>query len=107
MPRFLLRTPFVVAALAASGCPTPMTTRLPEIAPRDPRVEKKSFERFDPFPDPDLGPDTLARPLGFQTERTQERRNYEDRIFQGRPRETAPGGPAFPPSGARYPESLQ
>lgn len=96
----------VLATLSAVGCFNPMTTRLPQVAPRDPRVEMKSMERYDPFPDPDLGPDTQVRPRGFETERTMPRRNYEDRIMQGRQREY--GAPAYPPAtGWRYPQSLQ
>ena len=93
--------------MIASGCVNPATTRLPDLYTRDPRVEIKSLARHDPFPDPELGPDTQVRPRGFETERTTPRRNYEERILQGGHPEFGPPIPPGMPMGSQYPNSLQ
>lgn len=95
---------FVLAgAVSVTGCLNPMTTRLPEIAPRDTRVELRSLARHDPFPDPDLGPDTFARPRGFENERPQPRRLYEERLLQGQQPEFARPMPSMPGAAREYP----
>lgn len=103
-----IRPPSAIAgllALFATGCLNPMTTRLPELQARDPRVELRSMARHDPFADPDIGPDTQVRPRGFETERTMPRRIYEERILQGGQPEFGP--PMMPAPGAsRYPQAL-
>jgi hypothetical protein len=98
-------TAIAVGATFVLGCVNPRTTRLPDLYTRDPRLEIRSLARFDPFPDPELGPDTQVRPRGFETERTMPRRNYEERLLQGAPPEFGPAMP--PPTSGRYPQSLQ
>lgn len=93
-----------VATLLLSGC---MTTRLPQLPPRDPRVELKSFERHDPFPDPDQGPDLYVRPRGFENERPMPRRIYEERLLQGQQPENLPPASPFPSTGLRYSNVVQ
>src|SRR5690606_38402353 len=54
-----------VGSAAVCGCVNPMNTRLPTVATPPPPVEKRSYDIHDPFPDEDLGPDTMTRPRGF------------------------------------------
>ena len=81
------------AWLAAAGCINPRTTELPTLRPsRPPAAERRSLERFDPFPDPTLGPETETRPESFQRGREPQRRAQENQHFQG----AAPAGPVAP-----------
>ena len=67
--------PSVAAALllAAGGC-NPRTTRLPDFGPLPPiQVEGPSQERFDPFADDDLGPETNTRPPDYLNGRPDAR----------------------------------
>jgi hypothetical protein len=87
------RTIWLAAALAGlAGCPNPMTTRLPTLAPAPNAAERQSQGHFDPYPDPNLGPETNTRPRDFQMPRTQQRQASEGRMFQGAP----PAGSAAP-----------
>lgn len=69
--------------LLLAGCLNPALTRLPALHPGHPQVEKRSFERHDPFPDRLMGPDTEVRPREFNEQRTEPRRALEERLFQG------------------------
>lgn len=75
----------ILAGLAvcffASGCLDPRFTRLPQWYARHPVAENAAFELTDPFPDPDLAPDTFARPRGYTTPRTEPRRAAEQRLL--------------------------
>ncbi|MCC7424539.1 MAG: hypothetical protein IT428_30090 [Planctomycetaceae bacterium] len=93
----------LASAVSVTGCLNPMTTRLPELAPRETRSELRSLARHDPFPDPDLGPDTFARPRGFENERPAPRRLYEERLMQGQQPEFAPNMPVAPAASYSYP----
>jgi hypothetical protein len=84
-----------------SGCFSPFHTRLPTFVNRSPEVEKRSFSLHDPLPDRDLGPDTLARPRGFNDQRSEPRRTLEGRGLIGSP---LPPDSQIPPSGLEYPE---
>ena len=63
------------AAAAAAGC-NPQFTRYPRLGPLPPEpFERSSQERFDPFPDDDLGPETFTRPQDYQNERGEQRKS--------------------------------
>jgi hypothetical protein len=46
-------------------------------------VEKQSYRIHDPFPDEDLGPDTMTRPRGFVEPRSEPRKILESRSLLG------------------------
>ena len=79
--------------LLLAGCLNPARTRIPTFEAGHPRVEKRSFERHDPFPDRLTGPDMEVRPRSFNNQRTEPRRALEERLFQG----TTSPGPNTPP----------
>ena len=89
-----------------AGCITPWNTRMPTVEPSHPAVERRSFQVHDPFPEEDLGPDTMVRPREFREPRELPRRAVEGRSFLGMPAESAPVGPAFPPTTQNYPHSV-
>ena len=98
IPRLLGLT-VLAAAAAATGC-SPQFTRYPSLGPLPPeRVERASQERFDPFPDDDLGPETFTRPQDYQNERTEQRKTL------GSPRGGTPypGDPFLSGAAAGYP----
>ena len=100
--RHILPPLAAAVAVALCGC-NPRNTRLPVPGPLPPvRIEGPSQERFDPFADEDLGPDTFTRPPDFQNGRDNTRTLLENRRG-GRP--PASQGPlnAFPGLGGRYP----
>jgi hypothetical protein len=72
-----------IVCLLLAGCVNPAFTRLPTFDAGHPFVEKRSFERHDPFPDRLDGPDTQVRPREFNDQRTEPRRALEERLFQG------------------------
>ena len=92
------------AALAACGCasrdfrcPTPF---LPPVG-----VEGPSQERFDPFADDDLGPETNTRPPDYLNGRPATRRQFPT----GPVRPPAGQGPLspFPGLGGLYPDAVR
>ncbi len=97
----------LAAGLLLPGCLTPINTRLPSLVPSHPSVEKRSYERHDPFPDRWLGPDTQVRPRGFNNQRTEPRRALEERLFQGNAAQRP--GPANGPDirGSKYRNSVR
>lgn len=74
-----------------AGCLNPATTRLPTCAQSPQSIERRSLGHFDPFPDPDLGPETGSRPPDFTEPRDQTRAAREGQILRG-----APAGPVAP-----------
>lgn len=70
-------------SVAACGCFTPFNTRLPTLNTPPAPVEKQSYSIHDPFPDEDLGPDTMSRPRGFNEPRAEPRKILESRALLG------------------------
>ncbi|MEM9702542.1 MAG: hypothetical protein AAF907_08870 [Planctomycetota bacterium] len=105
--RRLLAAGALCASLAApAGC-NPFTTRTPNLGPLPPPfIEGPSQERFDPFPDEDLGPDTFTRPIDYQIGRDENRTLLENRTA---PRPPASQNPLdmFPGNGGLYPNVVQ
>jgi len=95
-----------IAMLSPVGCFHPAQTRLPTLQTGPPQVEKRLYERHDPFPDRDMGPQMESRPRGFDLQRAQPRRSAEERTLRGLRRDN--GSAARPPSSTRknYPDSL-
>src|SRR3712207_9149809 len=62
-----------------AGCITPWNTRLPTFEPRPPALERRSFQVHDPFPEDDIGPETMVRPREFREPRDETRRATEGR----------------------------
>ena len=94
-------------ALACAGGCNPRTFRLPTAGPLPPvRVEGPSQERFDPFADDDLGPETFTRPPDFENNRPEQRRQIGGGV---RPAVTPGQGPLdpFPGLGGRYPNVVR
>lgn len=54
----------------SSGCLNPQNTTLPDLNPRHPETELRSYERFDPFTLGDMGPETFTRQRDFSQPRT-------------------------------------
>lgn len=105
MRSFLYAAFAAVAVCAVVGCPNPRNTRFPMLAPSNPDVERRLLERHDPFPDANLGPETVQRPRGTVRQRTVPRKAYEDRVLNGLKYESVPPGQPIPPS-ARYPDAV-
>ncbi len=64
----------LLTAITLSGCITPWNTRLPQLGWEDPKTALKEEERFDPYPMPDLGPQTYTRQRDTVTPRAEPRR---------------------------------
>ncbi len=96
-----------VGTVCLGGCLNPMTTRLPTLATGDPRAEKRSLERFDPFPSTTEGPATYSRPRGFIEQRSEIRRTRENERFRGFNRENVPEGQAIPSAELEYPNTVR
>ncbi|MEZ6122554.1 MAG: hypothetical protein R3C49_05185 [Planctomycetaceae bacterium] len=81
-------------ALILGGCFSPMHTRFPTVYTGYPRSERMAYQQQDPFPDPDIGPDSSGRPREYARPRTAPRKAAEQRLFQGLPNtpENIPGG---------------
>ena len=80
-----------IGCLLQWGCFNPALTRLPAFNAGHPLVEKRSYERHDPFPDRLNGPDTQVRPRDFNDQRSESRRALEERLFQvARPDSNSP-----------------
>jgi hypothetical protein len=97
----------LLMSLVTTGCFNPAITRLPEVAAGQPQVEKRSFERHDPFPDRALGPDMQVRPRAYNDQRTVPRKSLEERLFQGTSDSVT--NPAAGPDlrGAQYKDSVR
>jgi len=69
----------VLIAVSGLGC---QETRFLSCRARDPRVESRSYDTHDPYPDESLGPETFSRPLTFQEPRTYDRYKFDYRNLQ-------------------------
>ena len=97
--------PLIAGAVLACGC-NPRFTRLPDLGPLPPPgVEGPSQERFDPFADDDLGPETNTRPPDFRNGRP----GLRGQLPSGRVGAPAGQGPlnAFPGLGGLYPDAVR
>lgn len=90
--------PLIILALAVGslGC---SETRFLSCQTRDPRVEAKSYDLHDPFPDESMGPETFSRPRTFQEPRSDTRKSLELRNLQASRGVTPPAQLAWEPSG--------
>ena len=75
-------------AAMLAGCATVAPPRL--LHPGTAQTQQRRAEEFDPYPLPELGPPTEARPRGFllpapDTERVQNADTYVDRFRQPPP----------------------
>ena len=97
--------PCVAAAVLAAACGcNPRFTRLPDLGPLPPPgIEGPSQERFDPFADEDLGPETNTRPPDYLNGRPNLRQLGPVR---GAPASQGPLMP-FPGLGGRYPNVVR
>ncbi len=68
-----------------TGCLNPNFTRLPSWYAAFPAAENAAYNRQDPFPDPDIGPETDSSPRGYERPRSTARQAAEQRLFQGLP----------------------
>lgn len=87
--------------VAVSGCINPSNTRLPTLHSPPAPVEKQSYRIHDPFPDENLGPDTMTRPRGFSEPRAEPRKILESRALLGLDR------PPLPPNSFNYPDAVR
>ncbi|QDU81831.1 hypothetical protein Pla110_35820 [Polystyrenella longa] len=78
-------------SLSALGCMNP-NIRWPQLYNPDLLSERRSIERYDPFPDEDAAPETFTRPPSYTQQRTDIRRSSEQRAFEG----TLPSASAGP-----------
>lgn len=101
----VVRACLIGASLLPAGCMS-YWTQMPTFQHGDPQLEKRGYERFDPFPDEDLGPDTMTRPRGFMEQRTMPRRAIEDRGQQFGQPAAGPATPQPPPSSWNYPDAV-
>lgn len=76
-------TGVAATCLLMTGCFSDAFTRLPAFGNGQPQVEKRSFERHDPFPDKMSAPDMQVRPREFSNQRSEPRRALEEKLFQG------------------------
>ncbi|MFH5805830.1 hypothetical protein [Alienimonas sp. DA493] len=91
---------------ATLGC-NPFATRLPTPGPLPPTyIEGPSQERFDPYADEDMGPETFTRPTDFQTGRDETRTLLENRRAPAPPAGQGPLEP-FPGTGGLYPNVVE
>jgi hypothetical protein len=93
--------------LLMTGCFSDAFTRLPAFESGQPQVEKRSYERHDPFPDVLSAPDMQVRPREFSNQRSEPRRALEEELFQGMKDNGGfpPGGPDL--RGSQYRDSVR
>lgn len=96
----------VMVSLLNVGCLNPRFTRLPTFEPSHPMAENRAIQRTDPFPDPDLGPETFTRPRGYTRPRTEPRRAAEQRMLHGLQVGPESSAPAFTPGASKYSNSV-
>ena len=110
-PRSTALTLAACALACAGGCANSRQFRCPTPGPLPPvNVEGPSQERFDPFADQQLGPDTFTRPPDFENNRPNQRRQVGGGFGRGvRPPVTPGQGPLdpFPGLGGTYPNVVR
>ena len=102
--RQLFRNLGVIWCLGCCGCLNPFNTRFPTVGTAPPPVEARSYTLHDPFPDEDVGPDTMTRPRGFEEPRAEPRKTLEGRALLGL--EPVPNS-TIPPSSFNYPNTVR
>ena len=85
---------WLLIMLVLTGCQNTQETRFLSCIPRPPRVEARSYDLHDPFPDESIAPNTFTRPRGFIKPRTEQRKTNDLRFLQAA-REFAPSTHAF------------
>ena len=90
-----------------SGCVNPLNTQFPQPFPTSMQAEELSYRFHDPFPDNDIGPQTMTRPPSYMDQRSQERRAAENRMLRGYNLQEAPVSAVPPRAAYQYPESVQ
>lgn len=77
------RMVFNFSCLVASllvGCQGGGTLRWPTMYPQEPAAQRQDAERFDPFPESDIGPSESLRPRDGQVQRSEPRRTREKSV---------------------------
>ena len=87
--RHAMERGWLLIVLVLTGCQNTQETRFLSCIPRPPRVEARSYDLHDPFPDENIGPNTFTRPRSFIKPRTEQRKTNDLRFLQAA-REFAP-----------------
>lgn len=87
--------------LAIVGCAQPLYNGPSFLNSRNPEVDRRRFERYDPLPAEDIAPETYARPRGYEGQRSLPRRVNESRQLLGVPADTP--APRVPSAQYEYP----
>lgn len=86
LSRLRLACAFLLLAVCTfAGCMAPVTMQVPSFLADSPIVERRRYERFDPFISDDLAPETNSRPREYSQPRTIPRRSLADRIHNSIP----------------------
>lgn len=85
----------VVALLMASGLGC-QETRFLSCQPREARLEARSYDLHDPFPDEQIGPETYVRPPAFLEPRSETRKSFELRNLLASGGVVPPAQPYWP-----------
>jgi hypothetical protein len=89
------RLPLGVCLFALAGCASVAPPRL--LHPGTAQSQQQRAEQFDPYPLPELGPPTEARPRGFLLPQPDNERIQNAETFYERYREPPPPGVYRPP----------
>ena len=108
MLRLVIRSIGLLLAMAMlGGCLSPHTTRLPSLGFQNSEVEKRSYELHDPYPDELSGPETITRPRSFSKQRTENRRTFEQKMFEGNGIPQGTAAPRLPSAQWKYPDAIR
>ncbi len=111
MLRLLLKSIcLMILTTMLSGCLNSHTTRMPSLDllhSQNPEIEKRSYELHDPYPDELSGPSTMSRPRAFNTQRTRDRRAFEQRALEGRGVPHGTAAPRLPSAQWKYPDAIR
>lgn len=104
IPKLISRTGICfMLTFLFSGCFSSDQTRLPSWGVNSPNVERREYQKHDPYPDTSYGPDLQTRPREFSTQRTETRRAVENRTLLGTPPNTPS---SLPSTNQEYPLSV-